>query len=800
MSPRCLLALFVLLLAPVAASAEPHNSGAAIALAQPGIRVPFAVVPQPDSGALVLYQDTRNGANDIFAQRVDRRGRPTLGAGGKSVLSALSSTVINGWLPDGSGGCLIAWSQYRGATRQDVLVQRVLADGSLGYAASGLVVCNASFDQLYPQLAAGPAGSYYVVWTDTRANVPDQADVYVQRLTVAGAAQFAANGIPANTVAFRSYSYSSADVAADLAGGLLLAWNVFAPGGLRAQRITSAGALLFTATGVPLGDPTDYSANIAADGAGGLWAWSTRFSGGAYTPYAHHLTAAGASSFAPAGIAFHSGTANGFNLAIIRNASGGCFVMGQAFNSFGISNGHPFFRQELDAAGAPLRGADGEQLSYNNSLFALFESGAYVLLGLYDHEGGLPGRSLRIQRFSFDGTPAFPGNGVLLGREEPSSHETAITASASASGLVMEAHADGRYVRPANPYVYQIFGQALSSSGTPLWDDAENPVISAAGDAPADQGGRVRVAWDAGAGDSPATRMVRGYRGWRALGSAPAARLAALRPAVDEPFTVDSRRYLAHANLYWEMVAEAPATQLSSYALTLPTGQDSTAGGNADESFMIEAWDDSLHHWWCAALVAHSVDNLAPATPAPFTGQYAAGTAHLHWNRNAEPDLAGYRLYRGSSSGFVPGPTNLVGAPPDTGWTDPAGVPAVYKLSAVDVHGNESPVATLVPAGALGVGGEGPAALAFALASRNPSPGGATLRLSLPVAARVRVRIFDAAGREVRELADVERPAGEWTIAWDGADASGRAVASGLYLARLESAGRSFVLRLVLTR
>src|SRR5439155_14250789 len=50
--------------------------------------------------------------------------------------------------------------------------------------------------------------------------------------------------------------------------------------------------------------------------------------------------------------------------------------------------------------------------------------------------------------------------------------------------------------------------------------------------------------------------------------------------------------------------------------------------------------------------------------------------------------------------------------------------------------------------------GDGPLALAFAPIQPNPSRGGARLVLSLPQPAHVRLEVFDACGRGVRELAN----------------------------------------------
>ncbi|MBI3540496.1 MAG: hypothetical protein HY076_09510, partial [Candidatus Eisenbacteria bacterium] len=54
----------------------------------------------------------------------------------------------------------------------------------------------------------------------------------------------------------------------------------------------------------------------------------------------------------------------------------------------------------------------------------------------------------------------------------------------------------------------------------------------------------------------------------------------------------------------------------------------------------------------------------------------------------------------------------------------------------------------------------------------------------------VRLAIYDIAGREVRRLMDGTRDAGAARVAWDGRDAAGAPVPAGMYLARLEAAGR----------
>jgi YVTN family beta-propeller protein len=99
---------------------------------------------------------------------------------------------------------------------------------------------------------------------------------------------------------------------------------------------------------------------------------------------------------------------------------------------------------------------------------------------------------------------------------------------------------------------------------------------------------------------------------------------------------------------------------------------------------------------------------------------------------------------------------------------------------------------------AVGDGPGAPGRIALAGAVPNPSggPAGAagggttTLRFSLPVAADVRLDVYDAVGRRVATLVDGPRSAGEGTATWDGHDDAGRPVGAGLYFYRLSALGQ----------
>lgn len=69
----------------------------------------------------------------------------------------------------------------------------------------------------------------------------------------------------------------------------------------------------------------------------------------------------------------------------------------------------------------------------------------------------------------------------------------------------------------------------------------------------------------------------------------------------------------------------------------------------------------------------------------------------------------------------------------------------------------------------------------------NPFNPQTTIPFSLAEAGRVTIRVYNVLGQEVAELVDEGLASGFHRIVWDGRDATGRGVSSGVYLIRLVS-------------
>jgi flagellar hook assembly protein FlgD len=75
----------------------------------------------------------------------------------------------------------------------------------------------------------------------------------------------------------------------------------------------------------------------------------------------------------------------------------------------------------------------------------------------------------------------------------------------------------------------------------------------------------------------------------------------------------------------------------------------------------------------------------------------------------------------------------------------------------------------------------------------NPFNPETTIGYELPDVAEIRVRVTNLAGQEVRMLVQGVHQPGRYSVVWDGRDAAGQEVASGVYLYRLEVGGRGIV-------
>jgi len=786
-------------------------------------------IPDGNGGMFACWSAYAGSNQVIYVQRVTASGAISPGwpAGGVQVYSATTYRANPRLVSDGAGGVIVAWEDGRGAT-VDIYASRIQGNGSLapGWPASGVLLSygsqSAIDDEHNPMLISDGAGGAFVAWNLNYSST--DIDVYGAHVTSAG------------TVAWLLALYSPVGhqvlqkIIGDGATGFYIGFTDDENTSVtkaKVERFFSSGGAAWSPIAVGTQQQT-YGMDIASDGGTGLYAVSADNGPVSYSNISgNHFLATGANDPNWAGYKFLAYEANinqGGPIAI-PDGSGGLLV---AF--FDLRYGGPdLFVQRIGPYGIayngwPATGVAASTAVGNQFPQSMVSDGAGgTVIAFTDDRQGLDyfeyavrvlGNGQIAPGWAYGGNPVDLG-GLLVGT-------TAYPGSVSdGNGGAIMMWADTRGTTSVG---YEgIYAQNLDPFGQ--YGDAR-PFITKIADVPADQGGEVSLQWSASYLDAQPNRTVVQYSIWRrvpggvsavpsaTVGADPASAMpgsAGAAPATPKPSAAsiaaaraDHREALrttieSAQVVYWEYVETQPARMLPGYSVVEPTTSDSTGTLNARISFMIDAESAGAQMFWASPPDSgYSVDNIAPYAPSPFVGTYAAGTAALHWSPVIVPDLDNYRLYRGLSASFVPGLSNLVATPVDTAYSDAAGSPFYYRLTAVDIHGNESASTLLLPTGALLDVGPGlPTVLAFAPPAPNPARGTTMLKFALPRDAVVRLAIYDLSGRRVRVLAEGSQPVGEHSVAWDLRDDSGRALGAGLYFARFEAEGRSFTRRVV---
>ena len=99
-------------------------------------------------------------------------------------------------------------------------------------------------------------------------------------------------------------------------------------------------------------------------------------------------------------------------------------------------------------------------------------------------------------------------------------------------------------------------------------------------------------------------------------------------------------------------------------------------------------------------------------------------------------------------------------------------------------------------------GNDGPLPIEYALYDNYPNPfnSATTIHFSVAEAGNVKLTIYNILGQQVRLLTNETRPAGRYSIRWDGRNAQGGPIASGVYFYRLEANDFAEVKKMLLLR
>ena len=260
---------------PAAATAQWVHNGTAVCTAT-GAQADAVALADGAGGCFIAWDDARSGSPKIWAQHLNATGNATWTANGINVCNQAGGETLPQIVSDAAGGCIVVWQDTRSIPSM-VYAQRLNGSGAAQWDGAGVALTSATSRQTMVVAAADGAGGVVAAWLDSLAAY----EIHAQRLDASGARLWNVAGVralPASSSVSPGTFYTGPRIDSDGSGGALITGAVVgAPvekSSARGQRISAAGAPLWSADGRALNVPDTYSlypigAAMLGDGSGG---------------------------------------------------------------------------------------------------------------------------------------------------------------------------------------------------------------------------------------------------------------------------------------------------------------------------------------------------------------------------------------------------------------------------------------------------------------------------------------------------------------------------------------------------
>ena len=133
-------------------------------------------------GAIITWEDWRSGGVAIYAQRINSKGAVNWTIDGIPVCIATGGRYDPQIVMDGKGGAIITWQDSRNGD-SDIYAQRIDPNSGILWTVNGKAICTATGHQNYPRLTYDEGVIF--VWEDARTGSLVN-DIYVQRVVTGG--------------------------------------------------------------------------------------------------------------------------------------------------------------------------------------------------------------------------------------------------------------------------------------------------------------------------------------------------------------------------------------------------------------------------------------------------------------------------------------------------------------------------------------------------------------------------------------------------------------------------------------
>ena len=209
-------------------------NGRALTLAA-GTQVNPTIASDRLHGAIVAWEDARDGSSHIFAQHVLGSGAiaPGWPANGLAVVTASGGDrqpliVSDGTTPGAAGsGAIVTWQDARSGTSHDPFVQHVLPTGTVDpvWPVNGRALSTSNREETAASIVGDGAGGAIVAWAE-------DPFIFVHHVRASGTLDptFPVNGRPVRAAQTFQHDPALVAVGAGAASGAIVAWDDRAPG------------------------------------------------------------------------------------------------------------------------------------------------------------------------------------------------------------------------------------------------------------------------------------------------------------------------------------------------------------------------------------------------------------------------------------------------------------------------------------------------------------------------------------------------------------------------------------------
>jgi hypothetical protein len=142
-----------------------------------------SLVSDGAGGAIVAWEDGRNGNSDVFAQKISADGHVQWTPTGVPIAVQPGRQRFQQLVSDGAGGAVVVWEDWRTSPTR-IYAQHVGADGTTTWADNGFPISSTYGES--PKIMRSDDGTYIIVWVDTDHNGGTRDYLRAQKVDTTG--------------------------------------------------------------------------------------------------------------------------------------------------------------------------------------------------------------------------------------------------------------------------------------------------------------------------------------------------------------------------------------------------------------------------------------------------------------------------------------------------------------------------------------------------------------------------------------------------------------------------------------